>query len=369
MKEKAQLWADQTLNTALLYGLTREALASVAHILSAAGMDWFDLQLAALRKYPYPASELTFNGKARCIIDASLEQVEYAWQAGFRHLVVAYTVQRWRENRQDLELVLAAAQGRDLKVTLHVVNASELEADDIRLFFPLLAEYTVKSLVIGDRDSRLEPLRTFELLARLSADAPCALGFHAHNSYGLATANAFAALRGGASELAVSVAGVGNCGHAAMEEVMLGAQCLAGREVTLSRTLATDAAAVLTYLGLMTPPNKAVIGEHIFSHESGIHVNGMTKDHRLYEAFAPETVGLTRRMVIGKHSGTTSIKMKVDEWGLSLGERAARQLLKKVRRLAVAKKGIVDDRQLKRMFYRMQRRNSMRMTPKGGAGI
>lgn len=361
MKGKAQMWADQTLNTGVRYGLTREVLAATAQILTGMGVDLFDIQLTAWRKTPYTIADFAFSDKARCIIDASQEQVESAWQEGFANLVITYTFQRWRDCIQDLAAVLSAAYNYGLSTSLHIVNASETDAESIRGFFSLVRQYAVKTLIIGDRDSRLEPLQTFAIMKRLSADTPCDLGFHAHNSYGLATANAYAAMQAGASELAVSVAGIGCCGHAAFEEVLLAAQGLAGQNIAISNTLASDAKTVLALQGYETPSNKAVIGQHIFSHESGIHVNGIAKDHRLYEAFSPETVGLSRRVVIGKHSGTTSLRTKFEEWGLTLDERTARQLLKKIRRLAVAKKNVVEDIQLKRLYYRMLKRSRIRM--------
>lgn len=367
MNGKAQIWADQTLNTGVLQGLPRDTLSETARLLSKAGADLFDLQLSAWHRYPEREAEVAFAGQVRSIIDANVQQVESACQAGFNSLLLTYTFQRWRSIEQDLAEVLSAGRNKGLSLSLHVVNASEAEAQMIKAFFPILQRYSVKSLIIGDRDSRLDPLQTFELIGNLRGDAPCLLGFHAHNSYGLATANAYAAMRAGAAELAVAAAGIGCCGHAALEEVLLAGRCIGGQELAISGTLAADITTVLAYLGYDTPANKAVIGQAIFSHESGIHVNGIGKDHRLYEAFPPELVGLSRRVVIGKHSGTTSLKAKFEEWGLPLEARVAKQLLAKIRRLAVAKKNIVEDMQLKRLYYRMIRRSHMRISSaKGG---
>lgn len=368
MSDKTLFWADQTLNTGVRHGISAETLSAVAAALTAIGAGWFDIQLTAWLKYDGKLADFPFADKARCVADNSLEQAESAWQAGFRNLLVTYTFQRWRNVSSDLEPVLTYAREQDMTVFLHIVNASELGASVIRTLFPLLEKYEVQSIIVGDRDSRLQPLTTQELIAALADGIPCRLGFHAHNTLGMATANTYGALRAGATDLAVAAAGIGCCGHAALEEVLVAAKCLAGREISFPETLAADLTAVLQQFGYEVPISKAIIGEHIFSHESGIHVNGIRKDTRLYEAFEPEMVGLQRRIVLGKHSGATAIRAKFEEWGLPLETRMVRILLKKIRRLAVSKKNIVDDIQIKRLYYRMHRRSRMKMVLEEATG-
>lgn len=103
-------------------------------------------------------------------------------------------------------------------------------------------------------------------------------------------------------------------------------------------------------LGVELSVNKAIIGRDIFAHESGIHVDGVIKNPKIYEAFAPEEVGLARQLIIGKHSGTASLKAKFLEWNVRLTEAGANLLLKEVRRVAVKQKCPLSDVQLKQLY-------------------
>jgi homocitrate synthase NifV len=357
MNDEKLIWVDQTLNMGIRQGLRPDALASVAGLLTGLGINVFDVRLTAWQLYQHSLPECPFAPYIRCVIDPYLQEMRSAWQAGFCKVAVTCEV---RAKREGVEPVLAFADENGMEVSLHIIDASEYEVEIVKEWAPLFEQYKVKSLIIGDRDSRWEPLRAAEYIGNILSAFTCTVGFHAHNRCGLATANSFAALRAGVKEVAVSIAGIGLQGHAALEEVMLGSVYLLKQPVPIKESLAADAAAIMKYFGYDIPLDKAVIGKYIFSHESGIHVNGIMKDSSLYEAFAPETVGLTRRIVLGKHSGTTSITAKCRELGLALDERSAKYLLKRIRKLAVSKKGLVEEAQLKRLYYRMTHRSRVR---------
>jgi len=91
------------------------------------------------------------------------------------------------------------------------------------------------------------------------------------------------------------------------------------------------------------PCNKPVLGSRIFHVESGIHVDGILKDPKSYEPFPPETVGLKRKIVIGKQSGTASIKTKLAELGISCPQEKISVILEEVRLKSVKKNGALTD--------------------------
>jgi len=88
------------------------------------------------------------------------------------------------------------------------------------------------------------------------------------------------------------------------------------------------------------------VGSNMFAHESGIHADGALKDPRTYEVFRPEEVGLERQIVIGKHSGTSAIKAKFEEYGIVLSQEEAEDLLARVRAAAVELKRPLFDKEL-----------------------
>jgi len=84
----------------------------------------------------------------------------------------------------------------------------------------------------------------------------------------------------------------------------------------------------------------------MFAHESGIHADGALKNPKTYESFTPEEVGLERQIVIGKHSGTASLKFKFAEFGKILTDHQAEELMPKVRSYTVSMKRPLFDKEL-----------------------
>lgn len=131
----------------------------------------------------------------------------------------------------------------------------------------------------------------------------------------------------------------------ALEEVAL---CLENHEVqTNLRNLhrLPEAAALLHKAGFTVSPHKPVLGNHIFAVESGIHVDGIAKNPTLYEAYAPEGVGLERSIVVGKHSGRAALRLKAAQLGIDLPEAREGRLLAVVQKMAVRQQHSLSDRQ------------------------
>jgi homocitrate synthase NifV len=98
--------------------------------------------------------------------------------------------------------------------------------------------------------------------------------------------------------------------------------------------------------GRTIPVWKSIIGTNMFAHESGIHADGVIKNPKTYEVFAPEEVGLSRQIVIGKHSGSKAILLKFDEYGITLTHDQAAELLPRVRTMSIELKRSLYDKEL-----------------------
>jgi homocitrate synthase NifV len=104
---------------------------------------------------------------------------------------------------------------------------------------------------------------------------------------------------------------------------------------------------------------KSIVGAAVFRHESGIHVDGLLKDRGNYEAFAPEELGRTHELVLGKHSGTHGVRAACARLGLVLGEGQAEQLLADIRHLAVTLKQPLTDADLRHLVLNTATRPSL----------
>lgn len=139
----------------------------------------------------------------------------------------------------------------------------------------------------------LDPFETHRRIAALRREIDLDLEIHPHNDLGLATANTLAAVRAGATHASTTVNGLGErAGNAAMEEVVMALRHLHGIECGIdTAALPAISALVAGASGRPVAPGKSIVGEAVFSHESGIHVDGLLKDRRNYETFAPEELG------------------------------------------------------------------------------
>jgi homocitrate synthase NifV len=102
--------------------------------------------------------------------------------------------------------------------------------------------------------------------------------------------------------------------------------------------------------GVSLPHNAPIMGDHIFSHESGVHADGMMKDGRAYEPFAAEEVGCVREYPIGKHSGTGTISYHLKQLGISAEKHALKTLLPRIREIVTSRKRVLNDSELVSLY-------------------
>lgn len=178
-----------------------------------------------------------------------------------------------------------------------------------------------------------DPFRAHAAIAVLAPLLDAPIEYHAHNDLGLATANALAAVRGGARAVSVTVGGLGErAGNAALEQVAAALALLAGVETGIDpAALPGLCSLVAAAAGRQVPVDRPVVGAAVFSHESGIHVDGLLKDPRLYEFVKPEIFGRERTIVPGIHSGAAALKHCAQRLGVSLRDADVPRLRDSIR--------------------------------------
>lgn len=179
----------------------------------------------------------------------------------------------------------------------------------------------------------MDPVTICERIKWLHEQTDLAIEVHTHNDLGMATANAIAGYMGGAAFIDCTVNGLGErAGNAALEEVIFALKYARHLAVAYD---STKLKALCEYVASASERalsiDKAIVGSNIFHHESGIHTDGILKSHALYETFTPEEVGLERKIVIGKHSGTAAIENWLREQGLPVGRDFASFILPHIR--------------------------------------
>lgn len=170
----------------------------------------------------------------------------------------------------------------------------------------LLEERGADRIRICDTVGVLTPSRTFRLATFLKERISIPIEIHAHNDFGLATANAIAGIEAGAMYASVTINGMGErAGNASLEEVVMAAEKLLNMDTGIdTRELKTLSELVSGITGRPIPFDKPIVGECVLTHESGIHVDGVLKDPSCYEPFSPDEIDGERRIMIGKHSAS-----------------------------------------------------------------
>jgi len=240
------------------------------------------------------------------------------------------------------------AKDSGLYVSVNAEDASRSDIDYLTEFALIAKHGGADRLRFCDTVGTLDPLTTFRYIKTLHDSVGLDIEMHTHNDFGMATANSLAGIYAGANHVGVTVNGLGErAGNACLQEVIMGMKHLMKIDVNYNTTLFREVAQyVAEASGRVLGLNKPIVGSNIFAHESGIHGDGVLKNPLTYEAFLPEEVGLQRQMVIGKHSGSASIKAKFFEYGLDLQAGDAREILARCRQMSIDKKRSLFDKEI-----------------------
>ena len=153
--------------------------------------------------------------------------------------------------------------------------------------------------------------------------------------FGLAAANALSGYEAGATQSQVSVNGIGErAGNAAYEEVVMALESLYDVDTGIDTTRITELSRIIEEKsGITTPANKPVVGDNAFSHESGIHAAGVIENADTFEpgVMTPEMVGATRELVLGKHTGTHSVRERLEDAGFDPTDAEVREVTRMVK--------------------------------------
>ncbi|MFZ5639966.1 MAG: homocitrate synthase [Bacillota bacterium] len=240
------------------------------------------------------------------------------------------------------------AKKNGVYISVNAEDASRSDMDFLVRFATEAKKAGADRLRYCDTVGILDPFTTYENIKTLKERVGIDIEMHTHNDFGMATANALAGVKAGASHVGVTVIGLGErAGNAALEEVAMALKYLWDYDLGFKTEMFRDLAEYVSLAsGRELPAWKAIVGSNMFAHESGIHADGAIKNPLTYEVFSPEEVGLARQIVIGKHSGTKSITMKFAEYGIHLEDDEANEILAKVRAMAVDLKRSLFDKEL-----------------------
>jgi 2-isopropylmalate synthase len=300
-----------------------------------------------------------------------------------------------RAKREDIEMAARAIQFAD-RARIHVFLASsdlhleyklkisrqqalDLAAESVQLARSLVddVEFSPEDATRSDRDFLVEMVHVAVQAGATTINMPDTVGYstpqdygrmfaevreripaidqqgvilssHCHDDLGLAVANSLAAIQSGARQVECTINGIGErAGNAALEEIAAALYVrgdVYGVSTGISLENLYSTSQVLGQIITFRPsPNKAIVGENAFAHESGIHQHGMLANPLCYEIMTPSLVGVAKtHLVLGKHSGRAALRHRLEQLGFALTRDELQHTYYRFVALADRKKNIYD---------------------------
>jgi 2-isopropylmalate synthase len=271
-------------------------------------------------------SDLHLQAKLRITreqcIEAAVEAVRYA-----------------RHHTFDVQFSAEDATRSDLEFLCRVIEAV-IKAGASTINLPDTVGYTTP-------DETHEFFRTIR--ERVPNSDKVVFSAHCHDDLGLGVANTLAAVRGGARQVECTVNGIGErAGNAALEEIVMAFKVRSDRmpyTTSIDTQQIYPSSEMLTKLtGQPVQVNKAIVGRNAFSHEAGIHQDGVLKDRRTYEIMRAEDVGAPwNPLVLGKHSGRHAVQRRCHELGFQLEGDELIEIYRALMAIADDRKTLTDN--------------------------
>jgi homocitrate synthase NifV len=338
----------------------------IARALVAAGVDEIEIGTPAMGRDEVAAIGGVVSEGLPCRVMAwcrlSKSDVDAAIASGVAHVNISAPMSRLQIGvklgvdvaavAERVRAIVSYAREKGLTVALGGEDSSRADPRDIGTILRAAEAAGAWRYRFADTLGVLDPFSAYEAISHVREETNLPIEFHGHDDVGLATANALAAIRAGATHASVTVLGLGErAGNAPLEEIAVGLGHVARGQTNvridklhgLSKLVAR---AARRRIGRA----KAIVGADVFTHESGIHVAALLKDARTYQGIDPARLGRRNTVVLAKHSGVAALKSKGEELGFEIEREAAGALLAQIRRRANEKVAPMTRRELRDFF-------------------
>src|SRR6056297_3873363 len=350
--------------------MTHEEKLEIAELLDDMGVDIIEAGFPIASEGDFRAvSEIAQRSKSAVICGlarAQLPDIDRCWDAvkqakqprihtfiGTSPLHRAIPNLTQDEMAERIEQTVTHARNLCDNVQWSPMDATRTEWDYLCRVVEIAIKAGATTINIPDTVGYTAPVESADLIRRLIETVPGAdeivFATHCHNDLGMATANALAAVEGGARQIECTINGLGErAGNTALEEVVM---ALRVRGDIMPFTTGIDTTKIMalsrrvsTVSGFPVQFNKAIVGKNAFAHESGIHQDGMLKNAETFEIMRPEDVGLHEsNLVLGKHSGRAALRAKLTELGFDLADNQLKDIFVRFKDLADRKKDVYDE--------------------------
>ncbi len=285
-------------------------------------------------------------------IDCDVDSVAISMSASDIHIEHKLRKSReWVLDRVQESVEYASDHG--LYISCNGEDASRADPEFMIEFAKTAADAGAHRIRYCDTIGIDEPFSAYQNVKRIVDNVDVDVEMHTHNDFGMATANAVAGIKAGAKFVSTTVMGIGErTGNTPLEEIVMACKHLLKIHTGIETERLKEVAEFVAKASAREiPPWKPIVGDNCFAHEAGIHTDGVIKYLSNYEPYSPEEVGQTRKIIIGKHSGKSTIISALSDKGIRVDDHTASILLTRVRSASVSLKRSLSANEL---FYLYQ---------------
>jgi 2-isopropylmalate synthase len=283
--------------------------------------------------------------------DAAHPRIHVFLSASDIHLLYQLNKSREEILEKTREMVIHAKRYTE-DIEFSPMDASRAEPGYLYRIIEVAINSGATTINIPDTVGYSTPTEFGELIHNIMLKVPnihkAIISVHCHNDLGLAVANSLAAISNGARQVECTVNGIGErAGNAALEEIVMALKIrhdLLQFSTDVDTTQISKTSRLVSELiGFPVQPNKAIVGANAFSHQSGIHQDGLIKKAITYEIMDPKSIGLSSsNLVLGKSSGRHAFKERLAELGYTLDEAKLNNAFQSFKEIADKKKEVTD---------------------------
>lgn len=214
------------------------------------------------------------------------------------------------------------AKDHGLFVAFSAEDATRTELPKLIDIYKQAEEHKADRIHIADTTGSINPSAMRYLVRNIKKEINTEIALHCHNDFGMAVINCIAGLQEGASAISTTVNGIGErAGNTSLEELTMALKLLYNKDLGFKTEIIHELSTIVSkYSEIPIADNKPVVGNNIFRHESGIHVDAILKNPLAYEPYIPEMVGTKRQIVLGKHSGKAAVAEKLDTLNIKVDD-------------------------------------------------
>ncbi|MFO7731592.1 MAG: 2-isopropylmalate synthase [Spirochaetia bacterium] len=353
--------------------MTLDQKVEMAEALESLGVDVIEagfpvsskVQFEAVRRVAETLKEAAVVGLSRCVkrdIDVTYDAVKDAVHPMLHLFIATSPLHREFKLKKDRSQVLEsiathldyASQYFD-RIEFSPEDASRTETDFLLEVINTAIAHGATTINIPDTVGFSMPDEFGQLIEKLVKEVPefqngaVDLSVHCHNDLGLAAANSLAAVKAGASQVEVTLNGIGErAGNCALEELVMGLEVrrdLYNVDTRIKKEFLYPTGKLLQNLtGLLFQRNKPIFGDNVFTHESGIHQHGVLAHRETYEIMNPNTIGRhSESLVMGRHSGKHALQEKLRQYNIRLSEEQFQKVFERFAEIADKKKEVFDE--------------------------